>query len=53
MPIARNYIFSAGMICFLRLMMPGRTTVSPETFAPNEASAMRLTRSFGTSSVAS
>ncbi|MEN9410554.1 MAG: hypothetical protein RL216_2528, partial [Pseudomonadota bacterium] len=45
--------FSAGMICFLRDMMPGRTTVSPVTFAPKEASASCFTRSLGTSSVAS
>ena len=41
------------MICFLRLMMPGRTTVSPVTVAPKLFSATVFTRSFGTSSVAS
>ena len=40
------------MICFLRLIRPGITTVSPVTVTPNEASAICFTRSFGTSSVA-
>ena len=48
-----TYSVSAGMICFLRLITPGSTTVSPVTTQPNEASAMRFTRSLGTSSVAS
>ena len=51
--VAKDQTFSAGMICFFRLMMPGRTTMSPVTVQPNEASAIFLTRSFGTSSVAS
>lgn len=51
--VAKDQTFSAGMICFLRDMMPGRTTVSPVTVQPNEASAIFFTRSFGTSSVAS
>ena len=42
-----------GMICFLRLITPGRTTVSPVTVTPKDFSASVLTRSFGTSSVAS
>jgi hypothetical protein len=41
------------MICFLRLMTPGRTTVSPDTCAPKLFSATVFTRSLGTSSVAS
>lgn len=48
-----SQIFSAGMICFLRLTIPGRTTVSPATWQPKDASAIRFTKSFGTSSVAS
>ena len=51
--IPADQSFSAGMICFLRLMMPGSTTLSPETVQGNEASAIRFTRSLGTSSVAS
>ncbi len=47
------YTARFGMICFLRLMMPGRTTLSPETSAEKDFSATVLTRSFGTSSVAS
>ncbi len=42
-----------GMICFLRLITPGRTTLSPETSAPKLLAATDFTRSFGTSSVAS
>jgi hypothetical protein len=49
----RDQTFSAGMICFLRDMMPGRTTVSPVTLQGNEASAIVLTKSLGTRRVAS
>lgn len=42
-----------GMICFLRDMMPGSTTVSPAASAPKDLAATVLTRSFGTSRVAS
>ena len=41
------------MICFLRLITPGRTTVSPVTVAPNDFSATDSTKSLGTSNVAS
>ena len=41
------------MICFFRLMTPGSTTVSPETVAPNDASATVLDSAFGIIMVAS
>lgn len=48
-----NQTFRFGMICFFRLMIPGRTTVSPATSASKLFLATVLTRSLGTSRVAS